>query len=207
MWSRDGLALEGTFESPDDATGGVALCHPHPQMGGTMSAPLLTALATELVRRRWAVLRFNFRGIGDSEGESSTGLDEVADAEGAVDFLRERLPGAPVAIAGWSFGGAVAVRIAAEDPSLAACVAIAPAVTKKPGVTEGLPDPAGLVIDVPLLMICAANDELVDVDDARRWTEGVPAARLEVMPGANHFFWAKYEPLAAQVGDFLDDVL
>jgi alpha/beta superfamily hydrolase len=176
-------------------------------MGGTMTAPLLTALARELVGKGWAVLRFNFRGIGASEGESSTGLAEVADAEGAVDLVREETSGVPVAIAGWSFGAAVAVRVAANDPCLAACVAVAPAVKKKPGVTEGLPEPAAVSIDVPLLMICAANDDLVDVDDARRWAEGVPGARLEVLPGANHFFWAKYEPLAAKVGNFLDEHL
>lgn len=60
---------------------------------------------------------------------------------------------------------------------------------------------------MPLLLICAANDHLVDVEDARRWAKRVPGARLEVMPGANHFFWAKYEELAIRVADFLDNIL
>ena len=80
--SRDRLSLQGALDLPDAPRASVVLCHPHPDMGGTMNAPLLGALTEELVGRRWAVLRFNFRGIGDSEGEASTGLAEVADARG-----------------------------------------------------------------------------------------------------------------------------
>lgn len=204
--SRDDLKLEAALDDPGDPRAALVLCHPHPQMGGTMEAPLLLALVDALVPDAWAVLRFNFRGIGDSEGESSTGEAEVADALGAIDFISERLPDKRVAIAGWSFGGAVAVRASEEAPDLAACVGIAPAVKPKEGITAGLPEPSGLRASFPRLIICGANDHLVDPGDCNAWAEAANA-RVEVMKGANHFFWGKYEDLAEAVKGFLDEAV
>jgi alpha/beta superfamily hydrolase len=147
-------------------------------------------------------MRFNFRGIGASEGSSSLGIDEVADARGAVEEMRTRYD-LPIAIAGWSFGGAVAVRAAIVTRGLAAVVGIAPAIEEKPGITAGLPPADEFPRSVPLLVVCGANDELVTPQDAARWTTAAGGRFLE-MKGANHFFWAKYEALAAVVGDFLD---
>ncbi len=169
-----------------------------------MTAPLLLALRDDLVRRRWAVLRFNFRGIGGSEGESSTGELETEDAAGALDLMRERLPGLPLAIAGWSFGGAVAVRVAEHDEALVACAAIAPAVGATPGVTDGLPPPERIRPACPLLVVCGANDRVVEPADCRSWAAGVRGANYIEISGANHFFWARYPKLCRTVGDFLD---
>jgi alpha/beta superfamily hydrolase len=203
--STDDLTLEAVLDQPHDPQAALVLCHPHPQMGGTMNAPLLVALRDHLVARGWAVLRFNFRGIGQSEGDSSTGEDEVADALGAVTFVKKRLQSMPIAIAGWSFGAAVAVRAAMEDDSLIACVGIAPSIRPKEGVTAGLPDVETIDLGVPLLLVCATNDELVDVQDCRAWADGIPHARVMEIRGANHFFWAKYDLLASTVTDFLDE--
>jgi alpha/beta superfamily hydrolase len=166
-----------------------------------MNAPLLVALADHLVARGWAVLRFNFRGIGASEGTSGMGLEEVADARGALAATAARYD-LPVAAAGWSFGGAVAIRAAAATPDLAGCVAIAPSVDEKPGITAGLPPPDELPIDAPLLIVCGKNDDQVAPDAVRAWATGAGARYVE-MPGANHFFWAKYDDLAETVSDFL----
>jgi alpha/beta superfamily hydrolase len=201
--STDDLELEAELWIAGEARAGLVFCHPHPQMGGTMNAPLLVTVAEELVRRGWNVLRFNFRGIGESEGDPSTGTAEIADAEGAVEFMRSRFPDLPIAIAGWSFGAAVATRVAAADDSLAALVSIAPAVKEKPGITDGLPPAASIDLKVPALVVCGAHDELVEVDDCRSWAE-TAKTELHVMPGANHFFWAKYENLAGVITEFLD---
>jgi uncharacterized protein len=201
--SSDGLSLVGVLSSPDSPKAAAVICHPHPRMGGTMNAPLLLALRDELVRRHYAVLRFNFRGIGDSEGESSLGVDEVADAEGAVSQVRSFDEALPVVLVGWSFGAAVAVRLAARDDSLAGCVAIAPAVKPRPEISAGLPPAGEVEVDVPLLLVCAANDELVARDDCAGWAE-TARAEVVVAGGANHFFWGKYEALVATVGDWLD---
>jgi len=206
LQTADGLSLEALLESPDAPGGAFVFCHPHPQMGGTMKAPLLNAITAGLLERGWAVLRFNFRGIGDSQGESSTGIGEIADAEAAVAEAHSRCPDLPVAIGGWSFGAAVAGRVAAKDADLAAYVAIAPAVSEKPGITAGLPPPDDLHLAMPALVIVGVNDELVDPSEARAWAEGVGAQLVE-MKGANHFFWAKYDNLTKVVCDFLDQVL
>ena len=202
--STDGLDLEATVTEPPSPTGAFVLCHPHPQMGGTMNAPLLLALRDRLVERDWAVLRFNFRGIGSSEGDSADGIPEVADAEGAVAAARERWPGLPLAIGGWSFGAAVALRVAAQDGDLAACAVVAPAIAAKPGITAGAPSPDGSSFAAPILVVCGANDKQVSPEECREWASKAGADYVEV-PAANHFFWAKYDQLATIIDEWLDD--
>ncbi|MGH2807577.1 MAG: alpha/beta hydrolase [Actinomycetota bacterium] len=200
--SRDGLKLEAALDEPSSAAASLVLCHPHPQMGGTMNAPLLTAVRDELVKRGWNVLRFNFRGIGSSEGATGIGNDEIADALGALDVLRGH--GLPVAIAGWSFGAAVAVRVAAEESDLIACAAIAPAVDERPGVTAGIP--GDVTPKVPTLVVVGANDELISPARVAEWCDSVGATYVEVR-GANHFFWGKYNDLATLITDWLNERL
>jgi len=204
--SADGLELEAEADDVEEPSAAVVLCHPHPKMGGTMNAPLLLSLRDAFVRRGWPVLRFNFRGIGASEGESSIGLAEVEDAAGAVASARDRWAGVPVVLAGWSFGAAVAVRLAERDDSLAACVAIGPAVRAREDVTAGLPSAAETEVDVPLLLVCAANDEVAPCSECEAWAKEA-RADYRTISGANHFFWAKYEDLAAHLEEWLDDVL
>lgn len=202
--SADGLQLEAEFDQPEDASAVLVLCHPHPKMGGTMNAPLLLAVRDAMTSAGWAVLRFNFRGIGASEGKASIGIEEVADAEGAIAAATERAPGLPMAIAGWSFGAAVALRAATKHPELLACVGIAPAIRPKPEITAGAPAPGDFSYEGPTLLVCGVNDELVGPDDCRAWAEAAGGVFHE-MKGANHFFWAKYDQLAEVVVSFLDD--
>ena len=203
--SRDGLSLEAAFDLPDEPRGMVVVCHPHPGYGGTMNAPLLLALRDDLVHRGFGVLRFNFRGVGASEGASGLGEEEVADALGALDDAQERVPGVPCAFLGWSFGGAVAIRASAAA-DVVACVAIAPAVERKE-VVAGLPSPSELGLSVPLLVVVGVHDEQISPQACAAWTEQVEGAKLVEMPGANHFFWAKYPDLTATVGGWLEQVI
>jgi alpha/beta superfamily hydrolase len=203
--ARDGTALEAELDAPGAPRAALVLCHPHPRMDGTMNAPLLLALRDRMTAEGWAVLRFNFRGIGLSEGETGTGLDEVADALGAVDAVRARAGPLPVALAGWSFGGAVAVRAAEADDSLVGCVGVAPAITPTPDVTAGLPPAADLDLGVPLLFVCAGRDRVVDPGACRSWLEPVEAADVVELRGANHFFWGRYDDLCDVVAGWLDE--
>jgi alpha/beta superfamily hydrolase len=204
--SRDGLHLETTLTAPDDPKAVLVLCHPHPQMGGTMNAPLLVAVEDGLLDLGWAVLRFNFRGVGGSEGEFGLGDDEVADALGAIDLVRSRFPQLPIALAGWSFGAAVALRTLPQVPDAIACVAIAPAVEPKDGITSGAPSPETVKGATRILLVCGANDDKVAPEACRKWAEAAGATYVEVK-GANHFFWARYETLTKIVVDFLEEAI
>lgn len=203
LQTEDGLSLEAEWDAPSDQRAVLVFCHPHPQMGGTMNAPLLLAIRDELVSAGWAVLRFNFRGIGASEGTSSIGIEEVKDAEAALQEAIRRAGSLPVALAGWSFGAAVAVRLARTHPELAALVAIAPAVVEKPGITAGLPAAQEVTLTMPTLFVVGANDDLTAPPACASWAEEAGATYLE-MKGANHFFWAKYPKLAEEVQSFLE---
>lgn len=204
LTSSDGLSLEAELDAVKEPEAVLVFCHPHPRMGGTMNAPLLLAVKDELVDRDWAVVRFNFRGIGASEGPSEMGLHEVADAQGALAFARDRFGGVPVGLAGWSFGAAVAIRTLAEDHDVAAGVLIAPAIEERPGVTAGAPSPSHIEITAPTLLICGTNDHLVDAESCRQWAEPLPTVEFMAMEGANHFFWGRYEALAAAAAGFLE---
>lgn len=204
--SEDGLNLVGELDVPEHPDAALVICHAHPKMGGTMKSPLLLALRDEMVERNYAVLRFNFRGIEGSEGTPTTGLEEVADARGAITFVSERLPDVPVAVAGWSFGGAVAVRAVSGRDDVSACVGIAPAAKEKPGVTAGLPGPGEIRVSCPMMMVVGANDDVTLPRDVGKWADAA-GARYEEIPAANHFFWAKYEPLTSTVASFLEEVV
>lgn len=203
--SVDGLKLEAEIATASDPLGVFVLCHPHPQMGGTMNAPLLLALQDALVTAEWNVLRFNFRGIGDSEGSTGTGTAELDDARGALELARDRWPDLPIALGGWSFGAAVAIRVASGRDDLRKCVAIAPAVEPRPGITDGVPAARDIDLRAPLLVVCGVNDKQVSPAACRAWAEGVPTATYLEMAGANHFFWGKYDDLARAVVGFLNE--
>jgi uncharacterized protein len=202
--SDDGLDLEGDIDVPGVPRAAALICHAHPAMQGTMNSPLLLAVRDALVARDIAVLRFNFRGVGRSGGEFGTGIAEVADASGALGYLRDNADDVPIAVVGWSFGGAIAIRLTARFPDLCCCVAIAPATERKPGVTEGLPPAGELNSTVPTLVVVGSNDRQTPAERCRAWAEGAGARYVEIR-AANHFFWAKYEPLVDEVTSFVTE--
>ena len=98
--------LEALLEGPEDREPhtAVVLCHPHPLFGGTMHNKVVYRMARALRRSGAVVVRFNFRGVGRSEGEHGHLVGEVGDARAALDWLRPRYPELPFALAGFSFG-------------------------------------------------------------------------------------------------------
>jgi uncharacterized protein len=109
--------LEALLEEPDEQQSGAApreaclVCHPHPLFGGTMHNKVVYRIARGMRRAGAVVLRFNFRGVGRSEGVHDGGEGEVEDARAALGFLRERYPNLPYSMAGFSFGSRVIVRL------------------------------------------------------------------------------------------------
>jgi alpha/beta superfamily hydrolase len=108
--------LEALLEEPPDAPPRMAalVCHPHPLYGGTMHNKVVYRLARGLRRTGIVALRFNFRGVGRSEGEHGNLTGEIEDARAALAFLRGRYPSLPFALAGFSFGARAITRLGCE---------------------------------------------------------------------------------------------
>ncbi|MFB3828589.1 MAG: alpha/beta hydrolase [Bryobacteraceae bacterium] len=107
--------LEARLDLPDEPPGEAALvCHPHPLYGGTMHNKVVHRLARGLARSGSVVLRFNFRGVGRSEGKHAHGAGELEDARAALSWLRAQHPGLPFALAGFSFGSRVVSQLGCE---------------------------------------------------------------------------------------------
>ncbi len=103
------LTLEGCAAAPPGAARATIVCHPHPQYGGDMDSSVVTAVTQALAARGVATLRFNFRGVGASEGSYGGGPGEGDDARAAVAWMRERSPQAILCLGGYSFGAIVAL--------------------------------------------------------------------------------------------------
>jgi hypothetical protein len=106
--------IEALLEEPEEELPQRAalVCHPHPLYGGTMHNKVVYRMARGLRRSGAVVLRFNFRGVGSSQGKHDHGAGELEDARAALDWLRARYPRAPLLIAGFSFGARIALRLA-----------------------------------------------------------------------------------------------
>jgi alpha/beta superfamily hydrolase len=107
--------LEALLEEPDETPAGAALvCHPHPRYGGTMHNKVVYRMARGLRRSGHVVLRINYRGVNLSEGSYAHGEGERDDARLALEFLRNRYPGVPLTLAGFSFGSRIALYLGCE---------------------------------------------------------------------------------------------
>ncbi|HEU4760606.1 MAG TPA: alpha/beta family hydrolase [Dehalococcoidia bacterium] len=194
----DGLTLEGVLHLPPSTPGpGAVVCHPHPLYGGDMHNNVVVALCRALAARGIAVLRFNFRGVGRSQGAFGDGAGEQQDAAAALAFLRSlpELDTERLALAGYSFGAAVAL-LAAGGQGLRAVVGVS-----VPTIARGLPE---LSLSCPVLLVVGERDEVAPPPRLAGLASLLgPAARVEVVPGADHFWWGHEGALAALVGDFL----
>jgi uncharacterized protein len=134
------VTLEARVSIPASATAAVVLCHPHPLYGGDMDSHVVLQAVEACAARNVGTLRFNFRGVGASTGKHDDGRGEQDDVRAALTELRRRLPrGAPVALAGYSFGAAVAAVVAADTP-IGGLALIAPPVrimSMRPPIVSG----------------------------------------------------------------------
>jgi alpha/beta superfamily hydrolase len=201
--TEDGLTLEAEFAAPPAGVTpwlACVLCHPHPQHGGSMRSIIISSLFEALPAAGVACVRFNYRGVGESEGSYGDGIGEQVDARAAIDTLLRSWEGhiPPLAVVGWSFGADVTMALA--DPRAAALVAIAPPLRTPDRVT-------GLVIDPrPKLVLIAANDEVIDNTPARTLAPTWPNTTVEEIPGASHYFVGRTDRVISQVLEFLKNV-
>jgi len=196
--------IEALVEIPADdgaAAGAVpgrfgVVCHPHPLYGGTLDNKVVYTLARAFVELGVPSIRFNFRGVGSSAGSYDDGRGETADALAVIAYGRERWPGAALWLGGFSFGGAVAVRAAAQaEPER--LVTVAPGITRV--TMEGVDSPA-----CPWLIVQGDADDVIEPAAVLEWAQRqslAPAVRL--MPGAGHFFHGRLHELRQIVLNFL----
>jgi len=191
--------LEAALSSVEGATPrAVALvCHPHPQFGGTMDNKVVTTLAKTLNALNVPVLRLNFRGVGDSQGDYAEGIGEVDDALAGLDWLAERYPNTPLWLAGFSFGGGVAVQAAMQRP-VARLITVAPSFATVP---EAISAPT-----CPWLVLHGDADDVVPFADTAASIAQLGAEpEVKLFAGVGHFFHGNLLPLGEAVSDWLGD--
>jgi hypothetical protein len=194
--------LEALVETPvgEEGTAGAVsafgvVCHPHPLYGGTMDNKVVHTLARAFGERGAPAIRFNFRGVGASLGSYDAGRGETEDALSVVAWGLARWPQAMLWLAGFSFGGAIAV-LAAARAHPARVVLVAPGVTKI-DVTGAAP-PA-----CPWLLVQGDQDEVVPADFVLGWARHLqPAPQIALVAGAGHFFHGRINELRDLVVGF-----
>ncbi len=177
--------LEALLEEPESAPTQVCLvCHPHPLYQGSMHNKVVYRISHGFRRAGGAALRFNFRGVSQSEGTYDHGIGEVEDARAALAFLRSRYPDLPYSIAGFSFGSRVAMQLACSltDPKPLRVVPVGVPVlrTRFDGVLD---------CPLPKYFIQSTNDEYGPIADMEAAVERfAEPKKLYFVDSKDHFF-------------------
>ncbi|MBL6951034.1 MAG: alpha/beta hydrolase [Alphaproteobacteria bacterium] len=196
--------LEGRFYESKLSNAPIAMVlHPHPRFGGTMNNKLVYNLYQSFVEREFSVLRFNFRGVGRSQGVYDNGIGELSDAASALDWLQSIHPNATVCwIGGYSFGAWISMQLLMRRPEISGFISIAPPANNF-DFTFLAPCPAsGLIIH-------GSRDETVPEAAAAALAERLQAQRgiaidYRKIPGATHFFQGKMDRVNKEVASYLD---
>jgi alpha/beta superfamily hydrolase len=168
-------------EQADERPATIIICHPHPLHSGTMHNKVVTILERSMRELGLRTVRFNFRGVGESEGEHDDGYGETDDLFAVAEWVRRTRPEDSLWLGGFSFGSYIALR-AALNLDVGQLISIAPPVDRYS--FDSLPHP-----ECPWLVIQGDEDEVVNIDDVRSWVNNCnPPPDLIVMEEADHFF-------------------
>ncbi|MFA6450158.1 MAG: alpha/beta fold hydrolase [bacterium] len=181
-----------------DGAPAVVLCHPHPQFGGSMNNNVILGMEAALADADFTTLRFDFRGVGRSRGVYGDGIGEVEDVNRAIAFLAADASIGGIYIAGYSFGAAVGLKAGAAADRVAALVGVAPP-------TMMYSFDFLCEYKKPLLLAAGSLDEFCDTDSLRPFAEQ-QGARIEIIPGADHFFIGNEVKTGGIVRDFLSEI-
>jgi alpha/beta superfamily hydrolase len=188
--------LEATLRIPDDPPRGIAVVsHPLPTHGGTMRNPLVAGIARAIASDGLYALRFNFRGVGGSDGEWTGGVAEVADLEAAIVEARAIAPGLPLALSGFSFGAVTTLRWLAAGGTADAVALVGVPLRSVAFQQQDLPPvPDGTFI------VAAELDQFGTAAELRA---AYPRARIVEVTGVDHFFGRKHDEVGRLVADQL----
>jgi alpha/beta superfamily hydrolase len=188
--------MEALLEEPDDQTPhAVALvCHPHPLFGGTMHNKVVYRTARALRLAGYVVLRFNFRGVGQSHGEHAEGIGEIHDAGAALDWLLARYPGLPHTLAGFSFGSKVILKLGCARAAATRLIAL------------GFParhEPVGFLAAcaTPKVFVQSTHDEFgLPPEMNALYSQVARPKKLIWVEAQDHFFAGGLDELEAALG-------
>ncbi len=196
--------IEARYHHARAAASPMALVlHPHPQHGGTMNNKVVYALYQCFVRRGFSTLRFNFRGVGRSQGSFDRGEGELSDAASALDWLQTYNPNAGSCwVAGFSFGAWIGMQLLMRRPEVEGFISIAPEPNRYDFSFLAPCPSSGLIVH-------GEKDAVVPPKDVNTLVEKLKTQKgividQQIIPGANHFFDGKLQPLMETVTGYLD---
>jgi alpha/beta superfamily hydrolase len=193
-------SLEAVLSIPEQSSSTIAVvCHPHPLYGGTMDNKVVHYTAKALLEMGVTVLRFNFRGVGNSAGKHDNANGEVDDCLVAIEWMHEQYPGQQLVIAGFSFGAYIATQ-AASRSDVHALITIAPAVQ--------LYDFSAIDVSCPWLLIQGDEDEVVPANLVASWaSQHSQLSKVVWVEGASHFFHGRLLDLSKTIQGWIREIL
>jgi alpha/beta superfamily hydrolase len=189
------LWLEGVMHWPAGAAPlpAVAVCHPHPLHGGDMESSVVISICEDLAGASIVSMRFNFRGVGRSEGDFAEGIGEQDDVAAALDHLgsSEGVDPGRIGLAGYSFGARVALPVALRNGGVKALALVSPFLTDDDWERTRSST-------IPKLFLCGSDDGYISAHKIQRLVGGLAGpSRCEIIAGADHF-WRGYEGVVAR---------
>jgi alpha/beta superfamily hydrolase len=188
------------FEAARRVRATALVCHPHPLFGGTLHNKVVYRAAKAALQAGAPTLRFNFRGVGKSEGQFADGIGEREDVRAALSFLQARYPQVSVCLMGFSFGAIVGLSVGAQDARVAALVGL--------GVPVGISSFDFLrAARKPLLIVQGTEDIYGPREQVDALFSTLPEPkRLRWIEGADHFFTGKLEGVQSAVREYVEQV-
>ena len=196
--------IEGRYSAGKQAAAPIALIlHPHPKVGGHMNNPVVAQLFHLFMKRGFAVLRFNYRGVGKSQGEFDSGIGELADAATALDWLQSSNPTASQCwVAGYQFGAWIGMQLLMRRPETDGFISITPP-TNMYDFSFLAPCPAsGLILHGSADNVTPPI-EVERVVSKLRTQKGI-VIDYELVEGATHFWAENITDVEQRVGAYLD---
>ena len=204
-FSSGGLVLEGILVIPegDGPFPAVIVCHPHPLYGGSMDNNVVNSLSETLEQASLASIKFNFRGVGGSQGEFGQGIGEREDVKAAISFIStvKEVDSKRIGLAGYSAGAGFALPVSFNDDRIKALAAVSPPIPMFD--FEFLKSCLK-----PKLLISGSRDDLIPINQFIEFCRNLPEPKeCENIEGADHFWWGYESHLAAKVTAFFTKVL
>ncbi|MEM6662276.1 MAG: alpha/beta hydrolase [Pseudomonadota bacterium] len=195
--------LEGRYHPLPDKDAPIAIIlHPHPKYGGTMNNPVTYRLHYAFREIGFTVMRFNFRGVGRSQGEFDQGIGELSDAASALDYLQSMHESAKACwVAGFSFGAWIGMQLLMRRPEINGFISVAPPANMYDFSFLAPCPSSGLIIN-------GEADRIVPLEDVTKLSDKLKAQKgititHETVPEANHFFERGMDPMIERVKEYV----